>query len=114
MAALAVYVMYTRLKNWLESNVPILYYVFLIIYMRQWMADVPLWLSLAGMGCALILRFEFMNEFFTAVVKFIEFGDAGGDYLSLRDYGLAILSTMLTSPPASLSPDTRAIRHRAK
>jgi len=31
MAAMALYVMYTRLKNWLESNVPILYYIFLII-----------------------------------------------------------------------------------
>jgi len=74
MAALAVYVMYTRLKNWLDSNVPILYYVFLIIYVRAVDGDVPIWLSLAGMGCALILRFEFMNEIFTRVVKFIEFG----------------------------------------
>jgi hypothetical protein len=73
MAALALYVMYTRLKNWLESNVPIFFYVFLIIYMRAVDGSVPLWLSLAGMCCALILRFEFMNEFFIKVVKFLEF-----------------------------------------
>jgi hypothetical protein len=73
MAALALYVMYTRLKNWLESNVPIFFYVFLIIYMRAVDGSVPLWLSLAGMCCALILRFEFMNEFFIRVVKFLEF-----------------------------------------
>ncbi len=72
MAALALYVIYTRLKNWLESNVPIFYYVFLVIYMRAVDGSVPLWLSLAGMCCALILRFEFMNEFFIKVVKFIE------------------------------------------
>jgi hypothetical protein len=72
MAALALYVIYTRLKNWLESNVPIFYYVFLVIYMRAVDGSVPLWLSLAGMCCALILRFEFMNELFTKVVKFIE------------------------------------------
>jgi hypothetical protein len=72
MAALALYVIYTRFKNWLESNVPIFYYVFLVIYMRAVDGSVPLWLSLAGMGCALILRFEFMNELFTKVVKFIE------------------------------------------
>jgi hypothetical protein len=73
MAALALYVMYTRLKNWLESNIPIFFYVFLIIYMRAVDGSVPLWLSLAGMCCALILRFEFMNEFFIRVVKFLEF-----------------------------------------
>ena len=73
MAALALYVMYTRLKNWLESNVPIFFYVFLIIYMRAVDGSVPLWLSLAGICCALILRFEFMNEFFIKVVKFLEF-----------------------------------------
>ena len=73
MAALALYVMYTRLKNWLESNVPIFFYVFLIIYMRAVDGSVPLWLSLAGMCCALILRFEFMNAFFIKVVKFLEF-----------------------------------------
>jgi len=73
MAGMALYVMYTRLKNWLESNVPIMYYIFLIIYMKAIDGTVPLWLSLAGMGCALILRFEFMNEIFTRVLKFIEF-----------------------------------------
>jgi hypothetical protein len=73
MAVLALYVIYTRFKNWLESNVPIFYYIFLIIYMRAVEGSVPMWLSLAGMGCALILRFEFMNEIFIKVVKFIEF-----------------------------------------
>jgi hypothetical protein len=33
---------------------------------------VPLWLSLAGLCCALIMRFEFLNEFFIKVMKFIE------------------------------------------
>ena len=72
MAALALYVIYTRLKNWLESNVPIFYYVFLVIYMRAVDGSVPLWLSLAGMCCALILRFEFMNAGVTRAVKYLE------------------------------------------
>jgi len=72
MAILALYVIYTRLKNWLESNIPLYYYVFLVIYMKAVDGSVPLWLSLAGMGCALILRFEFINEIFTRVVKFVE------------------------------------------
>jgi hypothetical protein len=73
MAILGLYVIFTRLKNYLESNVPIYYYVFLVIYMRAVEGSVPLWLSLAGLGCALILRFEFMNEVFIRIVKFIEF-----------------------------------------
>jgi hypothetical protein len=77
MAALALYVIYTRLKNWLESNIPIFYYVFLIIYMRAMDGNVPLWLSLAGLCCALILRFEFMNAVFIRVVKFIEMAILG-------------------------------------
>jgi len=43
-----------------------------VIYMKAIEGSVPLWLSLAGMGCALILRFEFINEIFTRVVKFVE------------------------------------------
>ena len=73
MAVLALYVIYTRIKNWLESNVPIFYYVFLVIYMRAVEGTVPIWLSLAGLCCALILRFEFLNAVFIRIVKFIEF-----------------------------------------
>ncbi|HLK21514.1 MAG TPA: hypothetical protein VKT81_21345 [Bryobacteraceae bacterium] len=74
MAMMGLYVIFTRVKNWLESNVPLYFYIFLIIYMRAIDGDVPLWLSLAGLGCALILRFEFMNEIFIKIVKFAEFG----------------------------------------
>ena len=72
MAAFALFVIYTRLKNWLESNVPLLYYLALIIYMQAVEGNVPLWLSLAGLCCALILRFEFMNEVFIRIVKLVE------------------------------------------
>jgi hypothetical protein len=72
MAAFALFVIYSRLKNWLESNVPLLYYLALIIYMKAVEGSVPLWLSLAGLCCALILRFEFMNEVFIRIVKLLE------------------------------------------
>jgi len=71
-AVFGLFVIYTRLKNWLESNVPLLFYIALISYMKAIDGDVPLWLSLAGFGCALILRFEFMNTFFTKAVKLLE------------------------------------------
>jgi hypothetical protein len=72
MACFGTFVAYTRLKNWLESNVPLLFYIALIAYMKAIDGDVPLWLSLAGLGLTLTLRFEFMNELFTQVVKVIE------------------------------------------
>jgi hypothetical protein len=72
MAAFALFVIYTRFKNWLESNVPLLYYLALIIYMQAVEGSVPMWLSLAGLCCALILRFEFMNEVFIRIVKLVE------------------------------------------
>ena len=72
MAAFALFVIYSRLKNWLESNIPLLYYLALIIYMQAVVGSVPMWLSLAGLLCALILRFEFMNEVFIRIVKLVE------------------------------------------
>ncbi len=72
MAVFALFVIYTRVRNWLESNVPILFYIAFIVYMKAIDGDVPLWLSLAGFACALILRFEFLNEFFVRTVKIIE------------------------------------------
>jgi hypothetical protein len=71
-AVFGLFVIYTRLKNWLESNVPLLFYIALISYMKAIDGNVPLWLSLAGFGCALILRFEFMNDFFMKTIKLIE------------------------------------------
>ena len=77
MAVFGVFVTFTRLKNWLESNIPILFYIALISYMQAIDGSVPLWLSLAGFACTLTLRFEFMNEFFIKVVKFIEIAIIG-------------------------------------
>ena len=71
-AVFGLFVIYTRLKNWLESNVPILFYIALISYMKAIDGPVPLWLSLTGFGCALIMRFEFMNEFFMKAMKLLE------------------------------------------
>lgn len=74
MMAFAAFVIFTRFRNWLDSNVPILFYVGLIIYER-WAAEiskVPWWLLLACFGLGLTLRFEFMNTFFTKFVKLLE------------------------------------------
>ena len=70
--AFALFVIYTRLKNWLDSNVPIFFYVILIAFMKSVDGSVPLWLMLTGFALALVLRFEFMNLNVARVVKVLE------------------------------------------
>jgi hypothetical protein len=72
MAAFAFFVVYVRLKNWMDSNVPLFFYVAMIFYMRSVEGSVPIWLIIAGFALTLILRFEFMNPFLTKTVKFFE------------------------------------------
>src|SRR6202035_1727848 len=72
MVAFALFVIYTRLKNWLDSNVPIFFYVILIAFMKSVDGSVPLWLMLTGFALALVLRFEFMNISFARIVKVLE------------------------------------------
>jgi hypothetical protein len=70
--AFALFVIYTRFKNWLDSNVPIFFYVILIAFMKSVDGEVPLWLMLTGFALALVLRFEFMNVTFARIVKVFE------------------------------------------
>lgn len=72
-----LFVAYTRIKNWFDSNLPIIFYIVLIAYMQSTEGAVPFWLIGAGLALALILRFEFMNNGFTRVVKFLELGTLG-------------------------------------
>ena len=74
---LGLFVAYTRFKNWLDSNIPIIFYIALIAYMQSTEGSVPFWLIGTGLVLALILRFEFMNNGFTRVVKFLELGALG-------------------------------------
>lgn len=74
MAAFAAFVAYIRMKNWLDSNVPIIFYVGMLAYDRFFGDNkVPLWLILTGFGLTLLLRFEFMNAFFIKLVKILEY-----------------------------------------
>jgi hypothetical protein len=85
MVGFAFFVLYVRSKNWLDSNVPIIFYIVMIIYMRAVDGQVPLWLILAGFGLGMMLRFEFMNPFLTKSIKFLEFcALCGMIYLSMR------------------------------
>jgi hypothetical protein len=72
MVAFALFVIYVRMKNWLDSNVPLFFYLILIVYMRAVNGIVPVWLITAGFCLTMLLRFEFLNPFFTKSVKFME------------------------------------------
>jgi hypothetical protein len=71
-----LFVIYTRFKNWLQSNVPIFFYILLFVYMQN-DGSVPFWLICVGFALALMLRFEFMNIGFTRFVKFLEMSTLG-------------------------------------
>jgi hypothetical protein len=75
--AFGLIVMYTQWKNWFDSNLPIVFYLFFFTFMQSIDGVVPFWLIIAGFGLALMLRFEFMNTGFTRVVKFLEMGALG-------------------------------------
>lgn len=74
---LGVFVVYTRLRNWFDSNIPIIFYVVFLMYMGSVDGKVPFPLTCAAFGLGLALRFEFMNTAFVRVVKFLELGALG-------------------------------------
>ena len=85
MIAFAILVIWVRMKNWLDSNVPLYFYVILIVYIRAVDGIIPLWLILAGFGGTMLLRFEFMNPALTKSVKFVEIcALIGMVYLGMR------------------------------
>ncbi len=69
----ALFVVYTRMKNWLESNIPLLFYAIMIGYAHSYSDRIPAIPLYIGLGLALLLRFEFMAVNVTRVVKFFEF-----------------------------------------
>ncbi|HYL74178.1 MAG TPA: hypothetical protein VEU96_08225 [Bryobacteraceae bacterium] len=75
MVAFAAFVAYIRLKNWLDSNVPIFFYVIMLGYAKYFygLNKVPVTLILIGFGLTLLLRFEFMSQFFINLVKVLEY-----------------------------------------
>lgn len=73
----AAFVIFIRLKGWIDSNIPLFFYIATITYMRAIEGAVPVWLICAGFGLTLLLRFEFMNTHFITAVKFLEIGVLG-------------------------------------
>jgi hypothetical protein len=68
----AVFVLYTRTKNWLESNIPILFYLIMISWVKSYADHIPALPLYIGLGLALMLRFEFMGKNLVRLLKFAE------------------------------------------
>ncbi len=69
----ALLVVYTRMKNWMESNIPLMFYAIMIVYTHSYADRIPAIPLYVGLGLALLLRFEFMAGNIMRVVKFFEF-----------------------------------------
>ena len=68
LVAFACFVIYTRLRNWIDSNIPILFYLAMIVYTNALDGRLPPWVYL-GFGLTLLLRFEFMSGRVIRIVK---------------------------------------------
>src|ERR1700730_17975444 len=71
--AFALFVLYTRLKNWLDSNIPIFFYVLLVVFVNSVQNDVSHLLVYAPFALGLLLRFDFMNTTAAKLIKLLEF-----------------------------------------
>ena len=70
--AFALLVIYTRVRNWLDSNVPVFFYILMIIYANTLGDRLPPWMVYVGFCLGMVLRFEFMNPAFTKFIKITE------------------------------------------
>jgi hypothetical protein len=65
-------VVYVRLMNWLDSNIPLMYYALMIAYTNGLEERLSPLVIYAGLVLAMLLRFEFMNHALTRFVKALE------------------------------------------
>ena len=70
--AFAVWVLYFLGKRKLDSNLPLIFYGAVFAFLRYSERDLNNYLFLGGLILALMLRFEFMNRFFTAMTLSLE------------------------------------------
>jgi hypothetical protein len=72
LVALAVSVMVFLSKKRLDSNLPLLFYLGVLLYGNMTGRHINVYLFTGGLAFALMLRFEFMNAFFTKAVMALE------------------------------------------
>ncbi len=69
-AALAVVAVFMLVRKKYDSNLPLLFYFFAVLFTNMSEREVNPYLLYGGLGFALLLRFEFMNQGFAKIVAF--------------------------------------------
>lgn len=80
--ALTATVMFMRYRIRTENSWPLIYYIALVAYTQKFddiMSTIPVYIAL---GCALLLRFEFMSGWVLRMIMYVE--TAGLAYVLIR------------------------------
>jgi hypothetical protein len=74
LVAFTIFIAVVRSKKPLENNWPLLYWILVVFFafVRPEESFNPTYL-LIGLGCGLLLRFEFMNSIFIRIIRTVEF-----------------------------------------
>lgn len=67
-ASLAIVAMVLLIKKKYDSNLPLMFYFFALLFTNMSDRSVNPYLMVVGLGFALLLRFEFMNPGFTKLM----------------------------------------------
>ena len=69
----ALWVIFTRLRNRVDNNWPIVFYPVIVIFCIQIPGRIDMNWLLIGIGAALLLRFEFVGGFISYLVRAVDF-----------------------------------------
>jgi hypothetical protein len=64
-----MFVIYIRMRNRVESNIPIFFYVMMALYVNTYADGIPALPIYIGLVLTLLLRFEFMNGGFGLFIR---------------------------------------------
>lgn len=70
--AAAVWLMATRFRLALDSNWPLIFYAGVVLFQNRFAGSMNAYAVYVAVMCALLLRFEFLNERLITLVRLIE------------------------------------------
>lgn len=73
-AVLAIVAVVMLLRKKYDSNLPLIFYFVAVMFSNMSDRDINPYLLYSGLGLALLLRFEFMNQGFAKVVSWLATG----------------------------------------
>ncbi len=76
--AFAIYTLYFLSKKRLDSNLPLIFFAAVFVFLRYSATEIHPYVLAGGIGIALAIRFEFMNQFCTRLALGLECIAIGG------------------------------------